>query len=93
MGYPYSVLPHNRTNLDTNIFCKKNLKYILMLSKPMNNMNIIIKFPNVSHLVCPCFIIAPTCTIVRGTTLMNNILCQIKLNHFINKYVFQTTLT
>ncbi len=80
MGYPYSVLPHNYTNLDTKCwgskdFLQKNQKYILMLSKPMINVNIIIKFPRVSHLVCPCFIIAPTCTIVRGITLIINILC------------------
>jgi hypothetical protein len=54
-------------------------KNIWRLSKPMINANIIIKSPHVSHLVCPCFIIAPTCTIVRWITLINNIPCQIKL--------------
>jgi hypothetical protein len=98
MGYPMVCYPTKTQTLTPNVrvqnhFLQKNYpKYILMFSKAMIDMNIIIKFLHVSHLVCPCFIITPIFTVVKRIPLINNILGQTKLDHFINKYVFQTTL-
>jgi hypothetical protein len=93
MCYPTTVQTLTPNVRVQNHLLQKNSKFFLMLSKTIINVNIIIKFPHISQSICPCFIIAPTCTTVRGITLINNILCKIKLDHFINKYVFQTTLT